>query len=367
MIKIGRATAENIIKMDSRSIVCFGAGKDFIRFCHDNDIADRVLIVADNYIAGGLIKIDGKEIRVLKFIGAAQIKECIYIISTKKYAQEIVKQLDSMHGFDNDIFYVMDMDFFDNEESTDSNYIQKFMSAIPRIPKIIHYFWFGGNAIPYDFKKNIESWHKFCPDYEIRLWNEDNYDVEKNCYMKQAYQAKKWGFVPDYARLDVINKYGGIYLDVDVELVKPLDDLRYFELYCGFESKKSVNFGQGFGSAGNSIILDEMMRAYDNIKFINDDGSLNLTPSPAYQTKVLQDHGLILNGKTQGTTEFVAFSTQSFSPISDLGIGSICKNTYSIHKYAATWFDEEQLAIKENDMLNAKYLLNRINSDNAEE
>ena len=93
------------------------------------------------------------------------------------------------------------------------------------IPKKIHYCWFGGNPMPEKDKKCIESWKRYCPDYEIIRWDESNYDVSKNRYMKEAYEEKKWGFVPDYARLDIIYNEGGIYLDTDVELVKNLDDL----------------------------------------------------------------------------------------------------------------------------------------------
>ena len=91
------------------------------------------------------------------------------------------------------------------------------------IPKIIHYCWIGGTPLPEIAKKCIESWKKCCPDYEIREWNESNYDFTQNVYMKEAYEVKKWGFVPDYARLDIIYRYGGFYLDTDVELLKSLD------------------------------------------------------------------------------------------------------------------------------------------------
>lgn len=367
MIKIERITAEEIIRKDARPIVCFGAGKDFIRFCHDNDITDRMCLVADNYKFGELLKIDGREIQIHSFIDSIKITDCIHIISTRRYAKDIIKQLDKIKEFDNDIFYIIDMGFFYNDaEFSDTVSIQEFKSADQIIPKKIHYFWFGKKSLPDDFKRNIESWYRYCPDYEICLWNEDNYDIEKKCYMKQAYQAKKWGFVSDYARLDIVNKYGGIYLDTDVELVKPLDDLLYFKLYFGFESVQQVNTGQGFGSAGKAPILEEMMTMYDNAKFIEDDGSLNLVPCPVYQTKVLKKHGLVLNGKTQGTSEFVVFSPQFFSSINGLGIGSACKNTYSIHKYAATWYDNEQRINRECDAINAKCILNRINNVNSE-
>ena len=98
-----------------------------------------------------------------------------------------------------------------------------------RIPKKIHYCWVGGTAKPKSVQYCIDSWKKYCPDYEIIEWNEDNYDFSKNRYMKEAYDNKKWGFVPDYARLDIIYQHGGIYMDTDVEMVANLDDLLEYE------------------------------------------------------------------------------------------------------------------------------------------
>lgn len=83
------------------------------------------------------------------------------------------------------------------------------MTANSTIPKVIHYCWFGRNPMPQEFQKNIEIWKEYCPDYELKLWTEDNYDVHKNEYISQAYDNGKWAFVSDYARLDVVSENGG--------------------------------------------------------------------------------------------------------------------------------------------------------------
>ena len=116
------------------------------------------------------------------------------------------------------------------------------------IPKKIHYCWFGNNPLPEKDRKCIESWKKYCPNYEIIRHDENNYDISKNKYMKQAYESKKWGFVPDYARLDIIYNEGGIYLDTDVELTKNLDELLKYDAYMGFEDDIHVSPGLGFGA-----------------------------------------------------------------------------------------------------------------------
>ena len=139
------------------------------------------------------------------------------------------------------------------------------------IPKVIHYCWFGKNPEPDDVKQCIASWHKYLPDYEIKRWDESNYDVHKNQYMSDAYKEKKWAFVSDYCRIDVIYQYGGIYLDTDVEVIKSFDPLLSEEMFCGFESRdplmfkkgaiieQSVNFGLGFGSVSGHKVLKQIL------------------------------------------------------------------------------------------------------------
>ena len=116
------------------------------------------------------------------------------------------------------------------------------------IPKKIHYFWFGGNEKPAKVQKCIDSWKKYCPDYEIIEWNESNFDIHCMPFVEQAYDAKKYAFVSDVARLIVVYEQGGIYMDTDVEVIKPLDDLLNNKAYMSFENDENINTGQGFGS-----------------------------------------------------------------------------------------------------------------------
>ena len=147
------------------------------------------------------------------------------------------------------------------------------------IPKKIHYFWIGGKSMPEKNKTCVESWKKFCPDYEIIEWNESNYDFSECTYMAQAYEAELWGFVPDYARLDIICREGGIYLDTDVELLKSLDDLLSCKAFMGFENRKSVAPGLGFGAEPGNEILKQMRDLYHSFSFYNENGTPNIAPS----------------------------------------------------------------------------------------
>ncbi len=212
------------------------------------------------------------------------------------------------------------------------------------IPKKIHYCWVGGNPLPDSAKKCIRSWKKYCPDYEIIEWNESNYDFTQAPYMKEAYEAKKWGFVPDYARLDIIYKYGGIYLDVDVEIVKSFDPLLNYKAFLGFESVGFVNMGHGFGAESGNPVIRALLNSYLKLQFVKSDGSFDLTPSPQLNTKTLvEECGLKPDGTYQELCDYTVFPIEYFCPKSFVdGVIRKTKNTYSIHHFEASWYSEEQ-------------------------
>ena len=154
------------------------------------------------------------------------------------------------------------------------------------IPKVIHYCWFGGNPKPELIEKCISSWRKFCPDWEIIEWTESNYDVQSYAYMKEAYDVKKWAFVSDVARLDVVAKYGGFYLDTDVELMAPIDELTENEAVYVFETERNIATGLGFGAVADHPTVTAMLNYYQDCHFLKN-GKPDLTPCPACNTEML--------------------------------------------------------------------------------
>lgn len=213
------------------------------------------------------------------------------------------------------------------------------------IPKKIHYCWFGDGEKSELVKKCIASWKQFCPDCEIIEWNESNYDLTKNQYMYEAYQAKRWGFVPDYARLDIIYEHGGIYLDTDVEMIRSFDDLFEQNGYMGFESATdakqtefSVNGGQGFAAPPKNELIRQMRDIYDGLHFINEDGSHNLQPSPYFNTLVLKQNGLVPNNTLQVIDGITIYPSEYFCPVNwKTHKREITENTHSIHHFDASW------------------------------
>ncbi|WP_026657850.1 glycosyltransferase family 32 protein [Butyrivibrio sp. AC2005] len=207
------------------------------------------------------------------------------------------------------------------------------------IPHIIHYFWFGNAPKPDSVKKCIASWRKFCPDFEIKEWNESNYDIHKHPYMAKAYEEKKWAFVSDYARLDILYNLGGIYLDTDVELVKDYSSLCKFKAFFGFERIDLVNDGQGFGCSPGLPIFKEMLDAYDSDEAYEFwGGEMHNTESPKLRTLVLKRHGLICDGSRQSVDCVEIFPIDYFCPLNyATGRLNITENTYSIHHFDGSW------------------------------
>jgi len=218
------------------------------------------------------------------------------------------------------------------------------------IPKIIHYCWFGRNPLPESAKKCINSWRKYLPDYEIKEWNEDNFDVNIIPYTKEAYEAKKYAFVSDYARFWILYKYGGLYFDTDVEVIKPMDDIIKRGPFMGIEVSSSngsyplVNPGLGIGAEISMIFYKEMLEKYGTIHFILPDGSLRQNTIVEYTTNMLKKHSLQPSNGTQFIQDIWIYPKDYFNPFDDLtGKLDITENTRSIHWYSKTWIPQNPL------------------------
>lgn len=236
------------------------------------------------------------------------------------------------------------------------------------IPKTIHYCWFGRNSMPDMAVKCIKSWKKYCPDYEIMEWNEDNFDIT-SCplYVRQAYEAKKWAFVTDYVRLKVVHDHGGIYMDTDVELKKSLSPLLQHRAYFGFEDGTHVATGLGFGAAQRHPILKEIMDDYDGIPFLLEDGSYDKETCPSRNTKILIRHGLRQDDSKQILDgDILILPSIYFCPLSyQTGKRKLSNKTVSIHWFDASWrtaaekaYQKEKIMRERKDAI--KHLPNRI-------
>ena len=210
------------------------------------------------------------------------------------------------------------------------------------IPKIIHYCWFGGNPLPELAEKCIESWKKYCPDYEIKRWDESNFDINCYEYVKEAYEAKKWAFVSDVARIYALVNFGGIYMDTDVEVIKPIDGLLKYKAVSEFESDKKIPTGL-MACEKDNVLFKELLEEYNSIHFILEDGSLNLKTVCERETDILKLYGLKGNGCMQNVCGTTVFPKDYFSPKDYVTQKvHITERTYSIHHYAYSWQGEKE-------------------------
>lgn len=207
------------------------------------------------------------------------------------------------------------------------------------IPKIIHYCWFGNGEKPSKVKKCIESWKKFCPDYEIIEWNEQNFDVNMNGYTKMCIEEKKYAFLSDFARLFIIENNGGIYFDTDVELVKPIDFLLENDAYFGFETPDYVQTGLGFGAVAHSKTVMAMLDEYKPLL----DGKHGVITCPKLNTDALLKLGLKLGGEKQTVADALILPIDYLNPYgSTTGVLKKTANTVSIHWYSGSWMSKRQ-------------------------
>lgn len=215
-----------------------------------------------------------------------------------------------------------------------------------RIPKIINTFWFSNDPIPEKYQKCVDSWKKYCPDYEIRIWSLNDYNPHGNRYFEEAISVKKWAFASDFSRIDIICQNGGVYMDLDVEVVKPLDDLLHNDAYLGFEDFIQIDCGSGFGATKGNKIFEEIRDEYKDRVFILPDGSFDQTTCPKIYTPVLERHGLKRNGSFQEVEDITVYPFEYLSAKSFLtGIIYQTENTYTIHHHEGSWLTEESKRI----------------------
>ncbi|MCS2894133.1 glycosyl transferase [Parabacteroides faecis] len=220
------------------------------------------------------------------------------------------------------------------------------------IPKIVHYCWFGNNPLPSLAIKCIHSWKEYLPEYEIKEWNETNFDISLIPYIQEAYQAKKYAFVSDYARFWILYQYGGLYFDVDVEIIKPLDDILAKGPFMGCEKDGSqeqeiaVAPGLGLASRPGMSFYKRVLDYYSSLHFFTEEGTMNMSTVVEYTTQLLFEVGLENKSGIQKVNDIYIYPKAFFCPLdSSLSI-YISSDTRTIHHYNASWLPPHKQYIK---------------------
>ncbi len=335
------------IREGHHEIVMFGAGVlgqvtmpqillkygllPFIRCYLDNDKAKW----------GSRIELFGRSVPVNSPSFLEKCKKNTVILLNISRFPDVIEQLQGMQCTEEMECYITPMLCIYNFCSSPSKGEPKLLEK-PAIPKKIHYMWLGRKPVPGELQKCLDSWRRFCPDYEIIEWNEDNYDITENSYMKQAYEAGAYGFVPDYARLDILYHHGGFYLDTDVEIKRSIEELRYQEAFCGVEKWQTVNFGGLSGAVKGNPMIRRFLDARKTIDFIDKDGQINKNTCGFYDTRVALDAGYVVDGTTQNICGMNIYAYDYFQPYDYMsGMLNSTVHTYSVHWFHEGWIDEK--------------------------
>lgn len=349
------------VKTLKKQVIVYGAGVigETIApyWLHEYQLDEAVLCYADadSHKQGRSVQLASRAVPI-ESLEALTVQGGNYILLVTVSAFEpVVRSLEPLSGMEDTEVYFLPVMLLDMAHSPKKSGVIR-TSDVPLIPKKIHYCWFSGNPIPEPLNMCIESWNKFCPDYEIIRWDESNYDIHKNLYMEQAYTHKKWGFISDFARLDILHQHGGIYLDTDVELLRSLDALLYQPAFLGVETWGTVNSGGCCGAQPRNPVISQLLENRKAAALVRRDGSLDLTSNGVYETKPLLKLGMRVNGTTQVIADgmMTVYSSDFFHPFDYMsGETKITENTFSIHHFSGTWLGPE--AVKEREKTRQRF------------
>lgn len=330
----------------NKEIICFGAGKLLQKVCGYINLSPHVKVVIDNdpNKKGKLVEYDGQTFKIESWeefrrnIVLSSHNLILISASMVGGGRELYDMLLEFGMPDTVECFFLNFIFAEPKSINKIGYPLEFrLTKRPLIPRYIHYCWFGDKKIPEEQQKFIEGWKEQCPDFEIIRWDESNYDIKKNRYMKKAYEEGRWSFVSDYARKDIIYRYGGIYLDTDVEIIRNFDELLYQQGFAGVQQDNRIASGLGFGGMPELDIMAEMCEVYERHDFKFSDG-MTMKVAPDYETEIMRSHGYNeLNG-LQNVANMTIYPAEVLSgtlPCSNKPF--ITENTFTVHHYAGSW------------------------------
>lgn len=337
------------VKNSKKKIVVYGAGmigKIVVPFiikeyglynnleCYvdadEKKIGEKILISSNRY-----------EIKSTDYLH--ELSKNMVLLITNSNFFKIIQYLDSMDELNNIEAYIVPIMQITELKSAPIVTITKKSDKM-LIPKKIHYCWFSGKPMPDFLKQCMETWKIFCPDYELICWNEENYDINRIPYIREAYEVGKYSFVSDVVRLDILYQYGGIYLDTDVSLIKNLDSLLYQQGFVGVEKWGNINTGGLVGVIPKHSMIKEMLEYRKQFHFINDDGSLNMDTNGIYETIPFIQHGMRINNTIQIINGMTVYPSSVFHPYDYMSCEEEIKDwTYAKHYFYGGWMKKEEL------------------------
>lgn len=340
------------VKNENKGIIVYGAGmigQVIIPYILEKyDLQDYLVCFIDTNTRkrNQCVHISGKEytIESVEYL-KKKSNDTVLLISNSKYYEivEALNKIEQLRELEAYIYPIMKTKSSNKREMTDTLFESDCSSKI-KIPKVINYCWFGRGKLSEDLKECIESWHTFCPDYEIKLWNEENFDINKYNYTKQAYNAGKYSFVTDLARLDILYEHGGIYLDTDVKMIKNFDDLLYQNGFVATEKWGNINSGGGCGFVAGHPMLRALIDYRESFHFIEEDGTYNMETNGFYETRLFMKYGYKPDDTLQKINDVTVYPSHIFHPYDYISMKNESgKDTHSIHMFSGTWMDKRDI------------------------
>ena len=347
-----------------KKIVLFGAGQALNGWIEDIlvncGLDKKIKYIVDNGAVGKYVTVGNCEFLVHHPKKIKDEKNIIILITNLNYTKEIYEQILDMNLDDSVITYIMPfiMAISCGEKDYELDQLLCNIDAPKRIERTINTFWFSNDPIPDCYKQCVESWYKFCPDYNIKIWNRESYDCEKIVFMRQALECKKWAFVSDYARVDVLHQNGGIYLDMDVEILKPLDPLLGNRAFFSYDMHNNIGL-EIFGTEKNNPLLKQIKEKYEDAEF--DINRMIELAQPKFIRNIIRDFGVRLDGNMQNVDGMIFVPRNYFNPQDSVIYECLVKDkdSFTIHKSNVSWKDQD---MQNNAVRNARELWRLIDN-----
>lgn len=323
--------------IEGKRIVFFGCGSWLQMIDHTElmKCKDHFVYVIDNH-ASDTVTLGKKQLNIYRPEILKKEKECVVILTSPVYMYEMYCQLVDMNLPDCIVCYAFPfVQMISDEKKTNLDFLK---SGRQQIPKIIHSFWFSSDEKPYAYQKCIDTWHEKLSDYKIIEWNMENYDGCKHWFVQSALEKEAWAYASDYARIDVLNEFGGIYLDMDVEVFRPFDDLLCNKVFLSFGNNVCINLAV-MGAQKNNLLLKKLLGLYDTVEPPKEKKDFVKLFQPTFVRNTLAEYGIKMNGTTQRVKDVTVFSKDYFMPMDAVMYRDYEKteHTYCVHHDNFGW------------------------------
>ena len=352
-IPIKNCSIDKFIKyIEKKDVVIFGTGSWLLHMKSDAlfSVFQKAKYLIDNDLSTKEKVLNGVEKKVYHPDALKEETNCVVLFTSPVYMSDMYEQICGMNLQGNVECFALPFISIADQEIEKKELLCDKKTNADKIPKIIHSFWFSGDEKPYEYQRCINTWKEKCPDYDIIEWNQANYDCNKNPFLKKAIEVKAWAFASDYARLDVVNTYGGFYFDMDVEILKNFDELRKYSAVFSFSNIFAINLAT-FGSEKNNPLLKEILSIYDDIDVPTEKKDFSKFFQPSLVREKFDDLGIRYNGSMQKINDMIFLPRVYFFPMDTVMFSkdAITDESYAIHYDNFGWCDGEDKRKKKAD------------------